>query len=456
MKLDPHLPQLPSIGELLEHPRVKGVVSRINRSTLAHRATGFLEELRASLAERTGRVEIPTVTQLAERLARRLLGEPPADGPVINATGVVVGDPELTPPLADAAVQAMMQVASEYHSRTGQIMRSAQSAFCQLTGAESALLVSCFDAAVNIVLASIGANREVLVANGASPPLGGLEWRKLAARHAAIMRTSQGEAAALAAAGEDGASLAALIRSPEAEGSATTADVGSIAKKLGASFVDVAPLAGVLNPQTYGLQSTETIRERLEHGVDLVIADGAGLLGGPACGVIVGKQSLVQAASAHYLASMSVLDAASAAALHATLMAYRDDEDGSAAFSIPVWQLLSAPYANLKQRAERLSALIAAASNAASTEILEIERPWRRTGQASFLARTCVISVQPRTGDVRQLVAQLRQRAYPIAATATEDAVHLDLRSVFPRWDQQLVAAFEGTVPSKSAAEIRA
>jgi L-seryl-tRNA(Ser) seleniumtransferase len=454
MKLDPHLPQLPSIGELLEHPRVKGVVSRINRSTLAHRATGFLEELRASLAERTGRIEIPTVTQLAERLARRLLGEPPAGGPVINATGVVVGDPELTLPLADAAVQAMVQVASEYHSRAGQLTRSAQSALCQLTGAESALVVSSFDAAVNIVLASIGANREVLVANGVSPP-GGLEWRKLAARHAVIMRTSPGDAAALAAAGEDCAGLAVLIRSPDAEGSATTADVGSIAKKLGASFVDMASLAGLLNPQAYGLQSTETIHERLQQGADLVIADGAGLLGGPACGVIVGKQSLVQAASGHYLASMSAPGAASAAALHATLMAYGDDEDGSAAFSIPVWQLLSAPYANLKQRAERLGAMIGAAPNVAAAEVLEVERPWRWAGHASFSARTFVISVKPRTGDVGPLVVQLRQRAYPIAATAIEDALHLDLRSVFPRWDQQLVAAFEGTVPSKSAVESR-
>src|SRR5688572_6326640 len=103
MKLDPHLPQLPSLGELLEHPRVKGVVARINRSTLAHRATGFLEELRHSLADRAGRIEAPSVSQIAERLARRLLGEPPAGGPIINATGVVVGDPEFTPPLADRA-----------------------------------------------------------------------------------------------------------------------------------------------------------------------------------------------------------------------------------------------------------------------------------------------------------------------------------------------------------------
>jgi hypothetical protein len=31
----------------------------------------------------------------------------------------------------------------------------------------------------------------------------------------------------------------------------------------------------------------------------------------------------------------------------------------------------------------------------------------------------------------------------PIAARIAADAVLLDLRSVFPRWDQQLVAALE-------------
>src|SRR5688572_12738157 len=123
MKLDPHLPQLPSIGELLEHPRVKGVVARINGSTLAHRAAGFLEELKSSLTERAGRVEMPSVTQMAERLARRLLGEPLSSGPVINATGIVVGDPDLTPPLADAAVHAMTQLAGEYHRRGAELQK---------------------------------------------------------------------------------------------------------------------------------------------------------------------------------------------------------------------------------------------------------------------------------------------------------------------------------------------
>jgi L-seryl-tRNA(Ser) seleniumtransferase len=445
MKLDPHLPQLPSIGELLEHPRVKGVVARINGSTLAHRAAGFLDELKSSLTERAGRIEMPSVTQLAERLARRLLGEPLSSGPVINATGVVVGDPDFTPPLADAAVHAMTQIASEYHRRSAELQKAIEHELCSLTGAEAALVLNSFDAALNVVFTATAANREVLVAEGAVAPNTGIDWRRLAARHSAVLRTSAGDAAALAAAVEQGDQPAAIVRSPEAEGLATTGEVASIANRVNALFVDVASMAGVVDPAAYGLQSVETLRERLASDADLVIAGGAGLLGGPVCGIIVGKRKLVESAASHYLASIASLDAAPAAALHATLAAYRDDHDGRAAFAIPVLQLLSTPLANLQQRADRLAALIAVSPLAASAEARAAESPWRRAGNVSLLAPTWIVAIRPATGDAASLLARLRQRPYPIVGTELDGAVHLDLRSVFPRWDQQLVAAFEST-----------
>jgi L-seryl-tRNA(Ser) seleniumtransferase len=219
--------------------------------------------------------------------------------------------------------------------------------------------------------------------------------------------------------------------------------VAAVAKRAGATFVDVQPLAGLTNPGTYGFQSTDTIRERLDAGADLVIADGAGLIGGPACGVIVGRRALVTAAAGHHLSTLTMIEAPTAAALQATLQEYRDDEQGRAAFSIPVWQLLSAPAANLKQRSERLAELIAASPTVASAAAREVQSAWLQSG-TPFLAPTWVVEVRPKTGEAAGLQKLLHQGAYPIAARVEEGAVHLDLRSVFPRWDQQLVAAFEG------------
>ncbi len=442
MKLEPHLPQLPTIGELLEHPRVKSVVARINGSTLAHRATGFLEELRSSLVERAGRVEIPSVAQLAERLARRLMGEPLSNGPVINATGIVIGAPDLVPPLAEVAVHAMIQIASDYHGRGSHARHAAELELCNLSGAEAALILSSFDAALGVVLSTAAANREILVSTRANAEVAAIDWPRLTARYGAVLRTSAGDVASLSAAVGAGPGFSALLRSPDDEGLSSTNEVANVAKSCGAIFIDVATQAGVLNPQTYGLHSFETLGERIAAGADLVIADGAGLIGGPACGVIVGKRKLVEAAAAHYLASIAAIDAASAAALHSTLAAYRGDHDGSAAFTIPVWQLLSTPLGNLQQRAERLAALMAASAGIASAEAREADTPWRQTGELSVVGKTWVIAVRPKSGDANSLLVRLRQPPHPVAATAVEGAVHVDLRSIFPRWDQQLVAAF--------------
>jgi L-seryl-tRNA(Ser) seleniumtransferase len=424
---------------LLEHPRVKSVVTRINQSTLAHRATGFLDELRSSLAERTGRVEMPSVTQLAERLARRLLGEPQASGPVINATGVVVGAAAWAPPLADAALHAMMQVAGEYHHCGGETVKAIERDLCSLSGAEAALVLSSFDAALNVAFAATAANREASVVGGSDPANAGVDWRRIAARHASVLQTVA-DSESLPTASRGVSPPAVIVRASDA--ATTTTEVAQYAKQANACLIDVAPLAGVINPSTYGLPSIETLEDRLAAGADLVVADGAGLLGGPGCGVLVGKRKVIEAVAAHHLASLAALDAARAAALHATLVLYREDHDGSAALAIPVWQLLSAPLANLLQRAERLAAQIAASAQAAAATAREVESSWCGAAGAAP-AKSWIIAVGPAKGDAASLLGQLRQRPYPIVAAEAEGAVHLDLRSVFPRWDQQLVAAFE-------------
>ena len=200
MKLEPHLPQLPSIGELLEHPRVKGVVARINRSTLAQRAAGFLDEWRSALVKQAGRVELPSVSDLAERLARRLLGEPSGEGAVINATGVVIGDPRLAPPLADTAVQAMMQAASEYHGRESPLAPAVERLLCGLTGAEAAVVVHSYEGGLTLALSSSSGGREAAVVGDAAGE-SGRDWQWLAARSGAVLRSLPNAAAIGSAAG---------------------------------------------------------------------------------------------------------------------------------------------------------------------------------------------------------------------------------------------------------------
>jgi seryl-tRNA(Sec) selenium transferase len=170
-------------------------------------------------------------------------------------------------------------------------------------------------------------------------------------------------------------------------------------------LIDVAPAAGSIDPIIHGFTAVPTIAGRIAAGADLVVVDGAGLLGGPACGLIVGRRKFVEQATNHPLASLAAVDPLAFTALSTTLDLYRDAEKSSVLLQVPVWQQLSAPLDNLKQRAEHCRAL------------------W----------------------------AQLQRGPYPVLARECDGALHLDLRTVFPRWDQQLVAAAMGTTPSAAS-----
>ncbi|WP_428306103.1 hypothetical protein [Lacipirellula sp.] len=438
MKFEPHLPQLPSLSELLEHPRVKGAVERINRSTVAQRATGFLDELRATVADRAGRLEVPSVGHLAERLVRRLLGEPAGGGLAINATGVVIGAGDLSPPLADAAAQAMLQLAGEFHHQGGALPHAAQRELAQLVGAEAALVVSSFEAALTLAVACSTGGRDALLVGGIDQAAIGIDWRGIAARNGVVLR-NVADAGTLA--GVDPAP-AVFLRTPDSEPWLTIEAAAAAAKRFSAPFIDVAPFAGVINPQAHGLAPVETIAERLAAGADLVVIDGGGLLGGPSCGLLIGKRSLIDAAAAHPLSQLAAANSLIAVALHTTIHAYRDDPQ-QAIFSIPVWQLLSAPIANLQQRAERLAALIAALPNIESATAASIESTWLRLGEVERRDADWIIDVRPRDKSAAKVVAELAAASQPIVAAEADGAVRLHLRSLFPRSDQRLVAELE-------------
>jgi L-seryl-tRNA(Ser) seleniumtransferase len=450
MKIDPHLPQLPSIGELLEHPRVKAVVSRLNRSTIAQRASGFLEELRTSLVERAGRVEVPSVAHLADRLARRLLGEPTSGGAVINATGIVVGGRDLSPPLADSAVHAMIQVASEYHDTGATFTLAAEQVLGELTGAEAALVLNRVESATFLAMAATAGSGELLVCEAANGKAASVDWPRLAARAGCILHRCEGRSDAVAQALARLPRLAAIVRAPGVEGSLPLDELKRQIAATDAAIIDLAPLAGFVDPQQFGYEHVRTLEERLAGGADLVVADGAGLVGGPDCGIIVGLQRRVDAAAQHPLAAILRVGALKAAGLHATLMAYRGESREGVAFSVPVWQLLSAPIANLQQRASRLATLIAASGGVASAEDHELESAWHAAASRESHAKTWVIRIRPKNETVQALAGKLSHASPAIVARVVDDAIELDLRSVFPRWDQRLVAAFDGEPPAAS------
>ena len=360
MKPDSPFNKLPSLAELLGHPAVAQVVKRVNQSTIAQRATGFLDELQNNLRQRWEQGHVPSLGQLAERFARRLLGPAQTSVPAVNATGTLLGKPWHYLPLAEAAVNEVVRLATEYHNSNSALADRVHSSLRDLTGADAALVVNNYRAATEIVR-----NRNVRI--------------------------------------------------------------------------ELARFAGLLNPSEQGLSPYDTLPNRVQNGGELIVADGAGLLGGPPCGIILGKRDLVESVSHDSIASVTTPDDLTLAALAATLGIYEKGEQ--VIHQIPIWQLLTTPLENLEQRANRLATLIAATDNVETSAPMSCDSVWCDDEQNKLSGPTWVISVKPRKDSLEALREALESATPQVTARVQEEEIWLDLRGVFPRWDQHLVSA---------------
>src|SRR5262245_17946625 len=85
------LRNLPSVTELLENPQLKAVRDRVSHNLVVSRVRGYLDDLRTQVQAAATEVVIPTVSELANRIAQRILqGDEPRLRPVINATGILL------------------------------------------------------------------------------------------------------------------------------------------------------------------------------------------------------------------------------------------------------------------------------------------------------------------------------------------------------------------------------
>jgi L-seryl-tRNA(Ser) seleniumtransferase len=432
--------RLPSLNDLLNHPRVRDLVGRVHESTLAQRASGFLEELRATWTQRAEHWDWPSSTHLAERFARRLLGELPEAAAAVNGTGLVIGDPDLTAPLPEAALHARWQAGAEYARREA-IAEQCRRTLADACQAEAAAAFATVEAGALAVLAS-AAGCGAAHALDARTVLPRTAWPDLAARAGVNLHANAGPQPA-SAAGAAPLHLA-LSRPRRAEGDASQsgdelawlAEAARRAHAHGGTLIDVAPSAGLLDPADFGLPAVPTIAARLAAGADLVLCDGNGLLGGPRLAVLIGTEAALRSVLQHPIAAALAAPPDALVALTQTVRAYAEPQQ--AVHEAPCWQLLAAPVESLRLRAERLAALVGATPGVATATAASLEGVWLDDVDGPLAAPSWGVALEPAQGTADALAERLRHGAAAVLGRVVDQQWILDLRSVFPRWDHQL------------------
>ncbi|HEY6583656.1 MAG TPA: L-seryl-tRNA(Sec) selenium transferase [Gaiellaceae bacterium] len=307
---------------------------------------------------------------LRERLEAELsAARRPALRRAINATGVVVHTNVGRAPLADAALDRVLEVGRGYSNLEYDLTTGSRGSrqdhvaglLRRLTGAEAALVVNNNAAAVMLALAALAEGREVLVSRGELIEIGdGFRIPDVLARSGArlveVGTTNRTRAADYER--EIGPETALVLRVHQSNfrvvGFASlpsVAELAEVARRHQLPLVDDLG-SGVL----VDVPGEPTVRESLAAGAELVCFSGDKLLGGPQAGIVVGRADLVELLRRHPLQRALRADKLTLAALEGTLGLYLDPE--RALREIPVLRMLAEPAETVEARARRLAELV--------------------------------------------------------------------------------------------------
>ncbi len=448
------LSTLPSVDALLNHPDVQAAIAAHGRGLAKRAIQQTLAKVRKSLTTAEG-ASIARA-QLMRLIAQQIDAETlPSLRRVFNLTGTVIHTNLGRSPLPEAAVDALVNAARnpvtiEYDLASGERGERdhiTEQLLCELTGAEAATVVNNNAAAVLLVLAALGAGREVPISRGELIEIGGsfripdimtmanCKLVEIGTTNRTHLRDYEN------AINDHTAMLTRIHASNYAIVGFTTAptetELGALAKERNLPFfVDLG--SGALVPfERYGLPHEQLPQESLRAGATVVSISGDKLLGGPQAGIILGRKDLIDTIRKHPLKRALRCDKLIVGALEATLRIYRDHADDTQQLAqlLPLLRLLNRAADDIRATGERMldrvqqtfgdhaSVTLQASRSQVGSGSLPVDRldSWslvftptgRRSGQA-----TTAIS------------AALRKLPVPVIGRVKDGAVWLDLRAL--------------------------
>ena len=455
------LRSIPSVNELLENPRLRKLVDRISHNAVVTTVGSVLDEVRGEVQNAAAEKTLPSVSELADRIVRRVMETQESKiQPVINATGVLL-HPELGgPPLADEAVRAIDAVARDYAAVdlefSGGQRSSPQAAVARLlteiTGAEAATVLASKTGAMMLVSSVLSAGREMVVSRGqliASEDgsrlsdltsAGGALIREVGAANVTVPRDYEeavgSKTGALLLVQQSSFSMVGFSRSVALK------ELVEIGRSRDVPVIHDLGYGGLLDLADLGFSGEPSAAQSILSGADLVLVDGAKLLGGPPCGIVLGRRSLVEKVERDKTACTLEVGSLLLAALEATLRLSTDIQ--TAQRGIPLLGLLGTSVENLRNRAGRLAPQLAASPAVAEANPQPGTTFLAGNPVPSHELPTCSIAVKPDGRSPERLAASLRSSTPPVLGRVEDDKLLVDLRSVLPRQDEKLVAVFNG------------
>jgi L-seryl-tRNA(Ser) seleniumtransferase len=195
---------------------------------------------------------------------------------------------------------------------------------------------------------------------------------------------------------------------------------------------------GLLDPlHDLGIRAEPTLVESFRSRSDLIAASGDKLLGGPQCGLLVGRVDLIERIRRNPLLRAFRVDKLTYAALEATLIDHLLN-DGK---SLPVVKMLHADAGEILARCQRIASRVR--RNNLTIEIASVQSLIGGGTAPTAHLDSSALALRHRCQSPQELLSSLRKLKTPVIGRISEDRVLLDLRTVEPEFDTALGTLLE-------------
>lgn len=452
IKKQQYLRKIPSVDDILRRAEIQGLSQRFPRSLVVKAVQMLLTEKRELFLSRENWAQFLhkldndiTLTQVEAKLSEMLQ---PSLRRVINATGIVVHTNLGRAPLAEEAINFMVEVAGRYSNLELDILKGTRGSrnshvvelLKHLTMAQDAMVVNNNAAAVLICLHTLAKGKEVIISRGELIEIGGsFRIPEVMEQSGATIRevgtTNRTHLEDYRDAINENTAMLLKVHPSNYKIVGFTSEIAlENLMKLGAEFQVPVMLdmgsGNLIEPSRLGLRGEPVVSQVVSSGADITTFSGDKLLGGTQAGIIIGKSTYISRIAKNPLARALRVDKLTLAALEATLRIYYLKPEHFK--KIPVLGMLTMPEATLRSRAQ---SIVKKLKRYSSTITVEAARDVSKVGGGAYPLHelpTWVVTIGPHNMTAQAFEAILRRSTPPVITRINRDRILLDMRTLFP------------------------
>ena len=443
------LRKLPKIDEMLQDEHLIFFTEIMPRQVVVETLREVIDMVRREIIDGR-REEIPAVEELAGLVKQRVFEEQGKSlRRVINATGVVLHTNLGRANLSRRACESVLEAAGYYSNLEYDIKKGSRGSrydhveqlIRKITGAQAAMVVNNNAAATMLCLSALARGKEVITSRGELVEIGGSfripEIMEESGAHllevGATNKTKPADYRKAFHGEMTGAFLKVHTSNYKIVGFTQEVSIRELAALRDESEEFSVPViydmgSGLMTDLSGCGIGEPTVTEALKEGADVVLFSGDKLLGGPQCGVVIGKKEYVDRMKGHPMARAFRVDKMTLVALEATFFEYQDSK--RAMREIPVLRMITETGIRLKEKAEKLCGQL---SEAAPSLEFMVEPCRDQVGGGSaplVMLEGYAVTVSGEDFNAERSERLLRKEELPIIARVARDKLWLSVRTI--------------------------